>query len=101
MQYAFGKKECLILKKRFLAGLMALCCILSFSACNNTNGDKTGSTSNNAESQSGGIIDDAGDVVEDAGDAVDDAGDDVSSGAQNAVDDIKENMSSNNNDRND
>lgn len=84
------QKECIILKRKVIATVMALICVMSFSACNsnkNTGTNDTGTTN--------GAINDAGDAVKDAGDAVSDAGNEVSSKAKDAMDDIKEDMSTN------
>lgn len=93
----FGTKECIILKKKLLAILMSTICMFALSACT-TNDNNTGADNTTNPSTTGnGIVDDAGDVVEDAGDAVNEAGDDVSSAARNAMDDMRDNMSTTNN----
>lgn len=98
MQKHIGtQKECIILKRKVIAAVMALICILSMSACSSDKKPGTGSTDGNTEN---GVINDMGDVAEDAGDAVSDAGNAVSdaeseasSKAKDTMDNIKEDMS--------
>lgn len=98
MQKHIGtQKECIILKRKVIAAIMALICILSMSACSSDKKPGTGSTDGNTEN---GVINDMGDVAEDAGDAVSDAGNAVSeaeseasSKAKDTMDNIKEDMS--------
>lgn len=98
MQKHIGiQKECIILKRKIIAAVMALICILSMSACSTDKKPGTGSTDGNTEN---GVINDMGDVAEDAGDAVSDAGNAVSdaeseasSKAKDTMDNIKEDMS--------
>lgn len=98
MQKHIGtQKECIILKRKVIAAVMALICILSMSACSSDKKPGTGSTDGNTEN---GVINDMGDVAEDAGDAVSDVGNAVSeaeseasSKAKDTMDNIKEDMS--------
>lgn len=98
MQKHIGiQKECIILKRKVIAPVMALICILSMSACSSDKKPGTGSTDGNTENS---VINDMGDVAEDAGDAVSDAGNAVSeaeseasSKAKDTMDNIKEDMS--------
>lgn len=98
MQKHIGtQKECIILKRKVIAAVMALICILSMSACSSDKKPGTGSTDGNTEN---GVINDMGDVAGDAGDAVSDAGNAVSeaeseasSKAKDTMDNIKEDMS--------
>ena len=91
MQKHIGiQKECIILKRKVVAAVMALICILSMSACSSDKKPGTGSTDGNTEN---GVINDMGDVAEDAGNAVSDAESEASSKAKDTMDNIKEDMS--------